>query len=176
MNKTVQPPVWIDRTWKNPLSPVWVGISANGLVAVKIGGRQQDFIQSLGIHHEAPIDLDETMTANVVAQIDEYLLGKRKHFDVTIDWSVMSAFQKRVLMAVFQIPYGETRSYSQIATQIGAHQAQRAVGRANATNPMPVVIPCHRVIGADGQLRGYGSGDGIQTKAWLLDLEKGSNK
>jgi methylated-DNA-[protein]-cysteine S-methyltransferase len=73
---------------------------------------------------------------------------------------------------VKNIPFGETRSYGEIASQIGQPQSQRAVGRANATNPIPVVIPCHRVIGQDGSLRGYGSGDGIKTKRWLLAFEQ----
>ena len=83
----------------------------------------------------------------------------------------MTEFQKKVLKAVCAIPYGETRTYGQIAAQIRFQSASRAVGRANATNPIPLVIPCHRVIGADGNLRGYGAGDGIATKAWLLALE-----
>jgi len=172
MNTTGHHPLWVGRTEKTPLSPVWVGISEKGLAALRIGGSQQDFIQSLATRHNASIYSDETITAGVTTQINEYLYGKRKHFDIPIDWSVMTAFQARTLGVVYQIPYGETRTYSQIAAQIGAPRAQRAVGRANATNPIPLVIPCHRVIGADGSLRGYGSGDGILTKAWLLDLEK----
>jgi methylated-DNA-[protein]-cysteine S-methyltransferase len=80
-------------------------------------------------------------------------------------------FQLKTLKAVFGIPYGETRTYAEIAAQIGHPIAFRAVGRANATNPMPLVIPCHRVIGTDGKLHGYGGGDGLPTKEWLLKLE-----
>jgi methylated-DNA-[protein]-cysteine S-methyltransferase len=76
-----------------------------------------------------------------------------------------------VLKLVYAIPRGETRTYSEIAHQLRRPRAARAVGRANATNPMPIVIPCHRVIGTDGKLHGYGGGEGLKTKAWLLQLE-----
>ena len=92
-----------------------------------------------------------------------------------MDWSALgSDFQRSALRAVAAIPYGETRTYGEIAAQIGRPQAPRAVGRANATNPMPLVIPCHRVIGTDGKLHGYGGRGGLKTKQWLLDLEKGA--
>jgi methylated-DNA-[protein]-cysteine S-methyltransferase len=84
----------------------------------------------------------------------------------------MSEFQAAVLKIVCAIPYGETRSYGQVALEIGRPGAGRAVGRANATNPIPLLIPCHRVIAADGSLRGYGGGEGLKTKAWLLALER----
>jgi O-6-methylguanine DNA methyltransferase len=80
------------------------------------------------------------------------------------------------LRATYEIPYGETRTYKQIAEVIGAPGAARAVGRAEATNPMPVVLPCHRVLGSDGKLHGYGAGAGLETKTWLLKLETGGNR
>ncbi|MGE5248996.1 MAG: methylated-DNA--[protein]-cysteine S-methyltransferase, partial [Bacteroidota bacterium] len=75
------------------------------------------------------------------------------------------------LQLVFAIPYGKTSTYQHIAAELGRPHASRAVGRANATNPMPLVIPCHRVIGTDGKLHGYGGGNGLTTKAWLLQME-----
>jgi O-6-methylguanine DNA methyltransferase len=126
----------------------------------------------LSVRYGEYICKDKPKTTAVITQIIDYLKGERKHFDYPIDWSGMTPFQRKTLRAVNTIPYGATMSYSQIAAQIGAPRAQRAVGRANATNPIPIVIPCHRVIGADGNLRGYGSGDGIKTKVWLLELEK----
>jgi methylated-DNA-[protein]-cysteine S-methyltransferase len=77
-----------------------------------------------------------------------------------------------VLRITSQIPYGETRTYQEIAVQIGKQHAARAVGRVEATNPIPLIIPCHRVLGSDGTLHGYGGPGGIKLKAWLLDLEK----
>jgi len=110
-------------------------------------------------------------TAPVLAQLAAYLEGRAPHFDVAIDWSVLSTFQQQVLQCVLDIPFGQTRTYHDIAIQIGQAGAARAVGRANATNPMPIVIPCHRVLGADGKLHGYSGPGGVETKAWLLKLE-----
>ncbi|WP_345322255.1 methylated-DNA--[protein]-cysteine S-methyltransferase [Candidatus Villigracilis proximus] len=104
-------------------------------------------------------------------ELGEYLKGKRRDFTIAIDWSTLKPFQLKALKAVYAIPYGETRTYADIAMQIGHPNAYRAVGSANATNPMPLVIPCHRVIGADGKLHGYGGGDGLPTKEWLLKME-----
>jgi len=78
---------------------------------------------------------------------------------------------RAVLQATREIPYGETRTYKEIAERIGRPRAARAVGRAEATNPMPLVLPCHRVIGMDGKLHGYGLAEGVKTKEWLLQME-----
>ena len=104
-------------------------------------------------------------------ELREYLNGRRTAFTIPIDWTLFTSFQREALQAVFRIPYGETRTYIEIAREINRPNAYRAVGAANAMNPMPLVIPCHRVIGADGKLHGYGGGDGLPTKEWLLRLE-----
>lgn len=101
-------------------------------------------------------------------QLDEYFAGDRKKFDLKLAPSG-TAFQLEVLDALCEIPYGETRSYQDLATGIGRPKAVRAVGAANGRNPLPIVIPCHRVIGADGSLTGFGGG--LPTKQFLLELE-----
>jgi methylated-DNA-[protein]-cysteine S-methyltransferase len=101
-------------------------------------------------------------------QLRAYFAGKLKAFDVPLE-IVGTDFQKRVWIALRAIPYGETRSYSEIAGHIGAPRAVRAVGAANGRNPIPVIIPCHRVIGASGSLVGFGGG--LEWKRLLLDLE-----
>jgi len=103
-----------------------------------------------------------------VAQLRSYFEGKLRVFNVPLEL-VGTDFQKRVWRALVTIPYGETRSYSQIAAQIGAPRAVRAVGAANGRNPIPIIVPCHRVIGASGKLVGFGGGLGW--KRLLLDLE-----
>jgi len=172
MNKIKPETVWYDGVSDTVLSPIWVAVGDMGLVAVEIGGRKDEFVNMLGALFSSSVVPDRSKTDDIIRQIREYLLGERISFNFPIDWSVLSGFQSQALKAVYAIPYGETRTYGQIAAKINNPRASRAVGRANATNPIPLVIPCHRVIGADGSLRGYGAGDGVRTKAWLLDLEK----
>jgi methylated-DNA-[protein]-cysteine S-methyltransferase len=155
-----------------PIGDIWVALSDRGLVAIEIGGTEEDFVRELENRFGGEVKTGSDWASIAVGQVKEFLGGERQDFDLPIDWSVMSEFQRKALGAVLAIPYGETRTYGQIAAQIGRPQAPRAVGRANATNPIPLVIPCHRVIGSDGGLRGYGAGEGIKTKQWLLDLEK----
>ncbi|MFQ5718880.1 MAG: methylated-DNA--[protein]-cysteine S-methyltransferase [Acidobacteriota bacterium] len=104
----------------------------------------------------------------IAAQISEYLAGERQGFDVPMDPGG-TAFQREVWSALRRIPYGTTCSYSDIARQIGRPAAVRAVGAANGLNPLPIVIPCHRVVGKNGGLTGFGGG--LATKRWLLELE-----
>ena len=162
---------WIESLDRSPLGTIWIALSERGLVAVEIGATQEEFsqyVESLGF---GQITLDATLLATPVRQIGEYLAGQRRLFDIPIDWFVMTSFQERVLRVTYVIPYGETTTYGDIARQIDKPRAARAVGRAQATNPMPLVIPCHRVVGADGGLHGYGAPGGLETKAWLLQLE-----
>ncbi len=105
----------------------------------------------------------------VVRQLQEYFGGERREFDLPLDPQV-TEFQGRVLAALRAIPYGETRSYRDIAVAVGNPRAVRAVGGANAANPLPIVIPCHRVIGSGGDLTGFGGG--MDAKRYLLDLER----
>ena len=101
-------------------------------------------------------------------QLGEYFSGERLTFELELE-PKGTPFQIAVLDALVQIPYGETRSYKDIAIEIGRPKAMRAVGAANGRNPLPIVIPCHRVIGANGSLTGFGGG--LETKTFLLDLE-----
>jgi methylated-DNA-[protein]-cysteine S-methyltransferase len=102
-------------------------------------------------------------------QLDEYFKGKRKKFSVPLLLDGTD-FQKAVWRQLQRIPCGQTASYGDVARAIGSPQAFRAVGNANNKNPIPLIIPCHRVIGSDGKLVGFGSG--IWRKEWLLDHEK----
>lgn len=102
-------------------------------------------------------------------QLDEYFTGKRKEFDLPLA-AGGTLFQKRVWNALCTIPYGETRSYKDIAIQIGNAKACRAVGMANHNNPIGIIVPCHRVVGADGKLVGYAGG--LDRKQLLLELER----
>jgi len=108
---------------------------------------------------------------DVVGQLEEYFAGRRRLFDLPLAPDG-TAFQQRVWRALLDIPYGETISYGELAARIGQRSASRAVGLANGSNPLPIVIPCHRVIGANGKLTGYGGG--LPVKQQLLALERGA--
>ena len=112
--------------------------------------------------------LEQDMLHNAVCQLSEYFEGRRKDFTLDLKPSG-TPFQLSVMAALEQIPYGQTRTYAEIARQIGRPKAVRAVGAANGRNPLPIVIPCHRVIGSDGSLTGFGGG--IAAKQYLLSLE-----
>jgi methylated-DNA-[protein]-cysteine S-methyltransferase len=114
------------------------------------------------------VEVDETKTACVRKELSEYANGKRKTFDVPLAFAG-SAWQKAVWMELTHIPFGETRSYGQIADALGRPGAARAVGSANARNVLPVVVPCHRVIAADGTLGGFNGG--LHLKERLLEHE-----
>jgi len=168
--------LWYDMIENPSFSPVWIAVSDIGLVSIEIGGSKHDFIDALESRYGASIEIDKPRTNEIAQQIREYLQGERTTFNFPIEWSQLTSFQEVVLKAVYQIPYGETRTYGQIAAQVDRPRASRAVGRANATNPIPLVVPCHRVIGADGSLTGYGTGEGIKTKQWLLEMENKGSK
>ncbi len=154
----------------SPIGHIWAAISPTGLVAVRIGGGEGTFMQDLSRQNGTPVHRPDALRP-ALAQLAEYLLGERRVFELTIDDSVLTDFQRSALGLVRAIPYGEVRTYGDIAVQLGKPGASRAVGRANATNPIPLVIPCHRVIGSDGKMHGYGGGTGVATKVWLLQHE-----
>jgi methylated-DNA-[protein]-cysteine S-methyltransferase len=104
-------------------------------------------------------------------QLDEYFNGKRKAFVIELDWDQLHGFQLEVLKITNNIPFGETLTYGQIASFLKKPKAGRAVGAALAHNPLPIFIPCHRVVAADGHLTGYLGKKGIAAKKWLLALE-----
>jgi methylated-DNA-[protein]-cysteine S-methyltransferase len=146
-----------------------------GKIAVAMEG---DFLVNIfyeyrfgALKEERFIGRETEEMANVFEQIQEYLRGKRKIFDVKMLLRGTD-FQKKVWEQLEKIPHGETRSYKEIAQQIGVPKSARAVGMANHHNPIPLIIPCHRVIGASGKLVGYGGG--LDLKQKLLTLEKQS--
>jgi methylated-DNA-[protein]-cysteine S-methyltransferase len=111
---------------------------------------------------------EHPVLAETARQLDEYFAGRRKRFDLALDFAGTD-FQRKVWAALLTIPFGETRTYAQIAAQIGQPTAVRAVGAANGRNPISIIAPCHRVIGSTGKLVGFGGG--LPRKAQLLALE-----
>jgi len=164
-------PLYTGQLKHTPLGDLWLAASQLGLVAVVWAQNEFNFQEYLVKRFKRPLEKNAGRLALTTEELNEYLQGRLKFFSIPIDWSMLRPFQQAVLKATFAIPYGETRRYGEIAAEIDHPGAARAVGRAEATNPMPLVIPCHRVIGADGKLRGYGGGKGLPTKEWLLKLE-----
>jgi len=114
-------------------------------------------------------DLQHPILLKTTQQLNEYFAGKRQQFDLPLDFEG-TAFQQQVWQALLTIPFGETRSYKQIAEQIGNAKAVRAVGAANSKNPISIIAPCHRVVGANGKLVGFAGG--LENKEILLKIEK----
>jgi methylated-DNA-[protein]-cysteine S-methyltransferase len=113
---------------------------------------------------EAPARLDDARR-----ELDEYFDGRRKNFDVKLDWRLIQGFGKRVLRATARIPYGKTSSYQAVAAEAGSPSGSRAAGNALGANPLPIVVPCHRVLRTGGAIGGYGGG--LDKKRLLLELE-----
>ncbi len=102
-------------------------------------------------------------------QFDEYFEGRRRAFEVSLDWSLAHGFRREVLHQLVRVPYGQTVTYGELAGRTHSPRAVRAVGTAMATNPLPVVVPCHRVVRSGGALGNYGGG--VEMKRWLLTME-----
>jgi methylated-DNA-[protein]-cysteine S-methyltransferase len=129
-----------------------------------------DFVYGGRASLKPPSPPRDDVFVDVVSQLMEYFDGRRRIFELSLAPQGTS-FQQRVWRALLEIPYGRTISYAELAARIGQPTASRAVGLANGSNPLPIVIPCHRVIGANGQLTGYGGG--LPIKQRLLALEQG---
>lgn len=164
-------PIYVQEM-ESPIGMLTVASSATGLCSIEFGSvldtsaRLNAWAQR--IYGRAALQRHPERLQEAIRQLEEYFRGERQSFDLTLDFQG-TPFQREVWRALMDIPYGETRSYKQIAEAIGRPQAVRAVGGANNRNPIPVIAPCHRVIGADGRLVGYGGG--MDKKATLLKLE-----
>lgn len=157
---------------QSPIGPLLLASTEKGLCFIEFGAEEKavkDLISwsRKALLNHTPIRDDERNQA-VKQQLDEYFSGERKTFDLPIDL-YGTPFQKAVWTELTRIPFGETRSYKEIALAIGAVKAVRAIGGANNRNPIPIIIPCHRVIGSNGALVGYGGG--LPIKEHLLQLE-----
>jgi len=149
----------------------WIGLawSARGLVSLQLPRSTQAAAERI-LQREYPQGAwSARAPAEMLRELKEYAEGRRRAFELPLDWSSIKPFQRAVLKATSTIPFGETRSYGWVAHKIGKPRAFRAVGHALATNPIPIILPCHRVIGSDGGLHGYGGG--LPMKAMLLKLE-----
>ena len=153
-------------TFPSPLGPLTIAASRLGLVAVAYGAGRAALkkVKDLSSATEAPSRLDEFRL-----QLDEYFEGTRQGFDLPVDWTRLDGFGAAVLKATADIPFGHTTTYRDVAAAAGNPKASRAAGNALGANPIPIVIPCHRVLRSDGSIGGYTGG--LDKKAALLELE-----
>ena len=155
-------------TVDSPLGPLIAAATKKGLACLHYGADDvalqelADKISPRVLH--APEQLDD-----VRRELDEYFEGRRKRFDFKVDWVLMGPFQQKVLKATYRIPFGRVATYRDVATKAGAPKGSRAAGNALGANPIPIVVPCHRVVRTAGSLGGYTGG--LHRKEFLLELE-----
>lgn len=152
------------KTMRTPVGELTLVATERGLAAVLW---EDDSPTRVRVKAEKA-DKNHPVLREAEQQLRDYFAGKRTSFSIPLDF-LGTAFQKKVWAALLKIPFGETRSYGQIARQIGHPKAVRAVGAANGRNPISIIAPCHRVIGANGKLTGFAGG--LEVKALLLRLE-----
>jgi len=147
-------------TMMSPIGPIRLVATRDGLCEVSL--------RPEGELYDAREDPDAPILAQAARELREYFAGERREFEVPLDVEG-TPFQREVWRVLSTIPFGVRRSYGDVARQIGRPSASRAVGAANGKNPIAIIVPCHRVIGSDGTLTGYASGE--DNKRWLLDHE-----
>jgi O-6-methylguanine DNA methyltransferase len=150
-----------------PIGTLLIAVSGTGLCDITFTPDEASLLARLD--PLARVLHDPTRVAAFKRELTEYFAGKRQTFDLPIDWGGIKPFQRTVLQAALTIPLGTYWTYQQVAQAIGRPKASRAVGQALARNPIPIVLPCHRVLGSDGSLHGYAGG--LERKRILLTLE-----
>ena len=150
----------------SPFGPLVVVESDRGVVAIEIDpSRQAALAELLAQRLGTDFVLRQVSRSETGAELQAYFAGKRRRFEVAVDWSSLHGFQREVLKALARVPFGAVVSYGDLAKKIGKPGAARAIGGAMAKNPIPIVLPCHRVIAADGSLGGFSAG--ARVKKWL---------
>ena len=157
---------------KTPIGQLNLAATSQGLVRIGFGYMQEreDMMSELA---ELPLSLgqgDPAWLEEPVAQLREYFDGRRQRFDLALDWRLSHGFYRQVLDALMGVDYGTTVSYGELACMAGSSRAARAVGTAMSTNPIPLIVPCHRVVRSDGSVGEYGGRPEVKT--WLIEHER----
>jgi methylated-DNA-[protein]-cysteine S-methyltransferase len=161
----------VDVAWAvedTPVGPLTLAATASGVVRISFGDDESALDELAATVSPRLVRLPRRLDA-LRRELDEYFAGRRRHFDVGLDRRLSRGYRLAVLEELSQVPFGETVSYKELAQRTGHPKASRAVGTAMATNPIPIVVPCHRVLRTGGALGGYGGG--LDTKVWLLRHE-----
>ncbi|MEO8696292.1 MAG: methylated-DNA--[protein]-cysteine S-methyltransferase [Acidimicrobiales bacterium] len=155
-----------------PFGPLQLAATDVGVVGVWFGSADDALAALARDIHDVTFGEDGPRVALARTQVEEYLRGERQRFDLVLDWRRSKGFRLRVLQELATVPFGVTVSYGELARRSGSPSATRAVGSAMATNPLPVIVPCHRVVRRGGAIGGFaGARNAIDTKQWLLTHE-----
>jgi methylated-DNA-[protein]-cysteine S-methyltransferase len=154
----------------SPLGKLTAAVTERGLVRLAFPEEDLDAVlERLAARISPRIVEAPAPPDSVRRELEEYFAGRRRHFELALDWTLVGPFARRVLRAAGEIPYGGVLSYTQIAAEAGSPRGSRAAGNALGSNPIPIVVPCHRVLRSGGALGGYAGG--LDRKRWLLELE-----
>ncbi|GAC1490014.1 MAG: methylated-DNA--[protein]-cysteine S-methyltransferase [Candidatus Limnocylindrales bacterium] len=155
----------------SPLGPLWVAITDKGVATIHYGAEPPESeLRRLQRVYGPGVVPDHRRSSVLARELDQYFRGKRRTFDIPADLAGLTLFQRRVLAQTAKIPFGELLTYQKIATRLGNAKASRAVGGAVGANPIPIIVPCHRVVATDGSLGGYAGG--LDAKRTLLGIER----
>src|SRR5206468_1683903 len=161
------------RVVDSPLGPLWVAVGPRGLLNIHYGAEPSPLELRRIVRAYGPGVLPDARRVDDVArELDQYWSGKRRAFDITVDLSPLTPFQRKVLAVTARVPYGQLITYAKVAHNAGNDRAYRAAAGAIGDNPIPIVVPCHRVVASDGTLGGYAGG--LDAKRRLLQLERGA--
>ena len=163
--------IFYGRLPSTPVGDIFVALTERGVLALVMGRSEKSFVADLERRMGTTPRREDKRAGEALRQLEEYFRGQRTRFNLKVNLSAETEFRKRVLAEAQRIPFGRIASYGEIARRIGKGKGPRAVGQALAHNPVPIVIPCHRVLGAKGALTGYSGGEGVRSKARLLKLE-----
>lgn len=164
-------PIFYDRLDGTLLGSIWLAVGPHGLLAVEYAGSEASFRSYLSKLSSSEAQRSFAKVASAKDQVLAYLSGQRQQLSLDVDLSHLTPFQQRVLEETRKVPRGQVASYAQIAKRIGQPKAVRAVGQALRRNPVPIAVPCHRVIASDGSLGGYAGKMRSRRKLQLLQLE-----
>lgn len=158
-------------TFASDLGPLWIAVGPRGVLSIHYGDEPAAAELARLVRAYGPgIVPDPRRASPVASQVEQYLARKRERFDLDVDLAGLTPFQQRILRATARVPYGELTTYAAVARRAGSERATRAAGAALGANPVPIVVPCHRVVASDGSLGGYAGG--LRTKRRLLALER----
>ena len=156
----------------SPLGPLWVAVGPKGVLGIHYGAEPSLPELDRIVHTYGPGLLPDARRADTLQrELDQYFAGKRKRFDIAVDLSPLTTFQRRLLAATAAVEFGDVSTYGKVAARAGSPKGARAAGQALGSNPIPIVVPCHRILASDGTLGGYSGG--LDNKRRLLQFERG---